>query len=230
MKVISTNVAVRRADPSGRHDYTGIDKQPQPAIELKIPGPHYGDGSGIHGDSIGDHEHHGGADKAVYAFAREELDYWENELGREFRDGYFGENLTTTGLNLQSLLINQQIKIGDALLEVSIPRSPCATFAGWVNEPGFLKSFTDHGDCGAYFRIITPGTITAGDTMEFVGKPGHDVTMGMAFRAKMGDMDLAQYVVKVGCLATVHHEQLKAKLAKYDARQQRPQHQQHQQR
>ncbi|WP_448858612.1 MOSC domain-containing protein [Corynebacterium propinquum] len=221
MKILSTNVAVRRADPSGRHEYTGIDKQPQPTIELEIPGPNYGDGSGIHGDSIGDHQHHGGAEKAVYAFAREELDYWETALHREFRDGFFGENLTTSGINLAELLINQQIKIGDALLEVSIPRSPCATFAGWINAQGFLKSFTDHGDCGAYFRIITPGTIAAGDSMEFVGKPDHDVTMGMAFRAKMGDMELARHVVKIGCLAPVHHEQLCAKVAKYDARQQR---------
>lgn len=221
MKVLSTNVAIRRADPSGRHEYTGIDKQPQPTIALEIPGPNYGDGSGIHGDSIGDHQHHGGAEKAVYAFAREELDYWETELHREFHNGFFGENLTTSGINLAKLLINQQIKIGDALLEVSIPRSPCATFAGWVNEQGFLKSFTDHGDCGAYFRIITPGTIAAGDSMEFVGKPDHDVTMGMAFRAKMGDMELARHVVKIGCLAPVHHEQLRTKVAKYDARQQR---------
>ena len=57
--------------------------------------------------------------------------------------------------------------------------------------------------------------------MEFVGKPDHDVTMGMAFRAKMGDMELARHVVKIGCLAPVHHEQLRAKVAKYDARQQR---------
>lgn len=214
MKVLSTNVAVRRADPSGRHAYTGIDKQPQPAIELKIPGPDYGEGSGVAGDSIGDHQHHGGADKAVYAFAREELDYWENELGREFRDGYFGENLTTTGVDLTTVLINQQIKIGDALLEVSIPRSPCATFSGWIGEKGWLKTFTERGDCGAYLRIISPGRISAGDTMEFVGKPGHDVTMGMAFRAKMGDIELARYVVKVGCLATVHHNQLQEKLEK----------------
>ena len=216
MKVISTNVAVRRADPSRRHTYTGIDKQPQPAIELKIPGPHYGDGSGIIGDSIGDHKHHGGADKAIYAFAREELDYWETELHRDFRNGFFGENLTTSGISLANLLINQQISIGDALLEVSIPRSPCATFAGWINEKGFLKSFTNHGDCGAYLRIITPGTITAGDGMELVGKPDHDVTMGMAFRAKMGDMALARHVVKIGCLTPVHHKQLEAKLTKYD--------------
>lgn len=75
MKVISTNVAVRRPEPHGRHEYTGIDKQPRPFLDLEIPGPNYGDGSGVVGDSIGDHAHHGGAEKAVYAYAREELDY-----------------------------------------------------------------------------------------------------------------------------------------------------------
>ncbi|MDK8846504.1 hypothetical protein QP888_08380 [Corynebacterium sp. MSK297] len=46
----------------------------------------------------------------------------------------------------------------------------------------------------------------------------HDVTMGTAFRAKMGDIDLARHIVTIGCLAPVYHEQLKAKLAKHDAR------------
>lgn len=99
MKVISTNVAVRRPEPHGRHEYTGIDKQPRPFLDLEIPGPNYGDGSGVVGDSIGDHAHHGGAEKAVYAYAREELDYWEGTLNRVLRDGYFGENLTTEGIS-----------------------------------------------------------------------------------------------------------------------------------
>ena len=53
MQVISTNVAVRRPDPSGRHKFSGIDKKPQDFIDLAAPGPHYGDGSGVHGDVLG---------------------------------------------------------------------------------------------------------------------------------------------------------------------------------
>ena len=128
MKVLSTNVAVQHADPSGRYDVTGIDKQPAPFIDVAAPGPSYGDGSGVAGDIIGDSQHHGGADKAVYMYAREELDYWERELGRSLRNGYFGENLTTTGVNVADLLIGQRLQLGDVTLEVSVRRQ---YWAGW---------------------------------------------------------------------------------------------------
>lgn len=156
MQVISTNVAVRRPDPSGRHEFSGIDKQPQDFIDLAAPGPHYGDGSGVRGDIIGDTQHHGGNDKAVYAYSREELDYWQSELSRPLASGGFGENLTTQGIDLSALLINQRVCIGTAVLEVSVPRQPCATFACWLGERGWLKRWTARGDCGTYLRIISP--------------------------------------------------------------------------
>ena len=67
---------------------------PADGIEVFAPGPSYGDGSGVQGDLIGDSAHHGGAQKAVYAFAREQLDHWERVLARPLADGMFGENLT----------------------------------------------------------------------------------------------------------------------------------------
>ena len=168
------------------------------------------------GDSIGDHAHHGGAEKAVYAVAREELDYWEGTLNRVLRDGYFGENLTTEGISWPNMLINQRIQVGECVLEVSIPRTPCATFSGWMDEPGWLKSFTERGDCGSYLRIIEPGRIKPGDEITLIGRPDHDITMGMAFAAKMGDKELARRVVDAGCLAPVHHEQLVKRLQPRD--------------
>ena len=200
MQVISTNVAVRRPDPSGRHEFSGIDKKPQDFIDLAAPGPHYGDGSGVRGDIIGDTKHHGGNDKAVYAYSREELDYWQSELSRPLASGGFGENLTTQGIDLSALLINQRVRIGTAVLEVSVPRQPCATFAGWLGERGWLKRWTARGDCGTYLRIISPGRIRPGDTIELDAPPSHDITMRMAFAAKMGDRALAQRVIDARCL------------------------------
>ena len=216
MKVLSTNVAVQHADPSGRYDVTGIDKQPAPFIDVAAPGPSYGDGSGVAGDIIGDSQHHGGADKAVYMYAREELDYWERELGRSLRNGYFGENLTTTGVNVADLLIGQRLQLGDVTLEVSVPRQPCATFASWMDEPGWLKRWTARGDCGAYLRVIQPGRITAGAAIEPVGRPNHGTTMGEAFRAKMGDLDCARRVVAAECLPPAHHEKLRKRVERAD--------------
>ncbi len=207
-RVVSTNVAVRREDPSGRHDYTGIDKQPRELIDVVKPGPNYGDGSGVVADSIGDQKHHGGADKAIYAFAREELDWWEDQLGRSLPSGSFGENLTTEGIVWKDVLINQRLRIGSTLLEVSVPRQPCATFSGWIGERGWLKTFTQHGEAGAYLRVIEPGQINTGEKIELLDAPAHDITMGMAFAAKMGDKELARRVVEANVLPAIHHEKL----------------------
>ena len=209
MQVVSTNVAVRRPDPSRRHEFSGIDKRPQDFIDLAAPGPHYGDGSGVHGDIIGDTKHHGGNDKAVYAYSREELDYWQSELSRPLDSGGFGENLTTQGIDLSALLINQRVRIGTAVLEVSVPRQPCATFAGWLGERGWLKRWTARGDCGTYLRIISPGRIRPGDAIELDNPPSHDITMRMAFAAKMGDRALARRVIDAGCLPAHQQKSLR---------------------
>ena len=138
-RVRSTNVA--RPKPAGGRAkrLTGIDKQPVAQIEVFEPGPSYGDGGGVVGDLVGDSAHHGGAQKAVYAYGRAELDHWQDELGRELRDGEFGENLTIDGLDLEvDLRLNQRLRFvpavraaqrpeDDVLLEVSVPRTPCST-------------------------------------------------------------------------------------------------------
>lgn len=207
-RVISTNIAVPRDNAAGTYSRTGIDKQPAESISVFAPGPHYGDGSGVKGDFVGDDQHHGGAHKAVYAFSREELDFWQQELGRTLNDGSFGENLTTSGLDLGSLVINQRVRIGTAVLEVSVPRTPCATFAAWLAEKGWVKKFTNRGDCGAYFRIVNLGTITPEDEIFLEEAPEHGVTMAEAFAVKMGSKDNLEKVVNAHCLPGHHHEQL----------------------
>lgn len=208
--VVSTNVAFRRDDPSGRHAYTGIDKRPEAYLDVEKPLSD--SASGVAGDSIGDHEHHGGADKAVYAFAREELDWWEDRLQRELPSGHFGENLTTRDVVWKDVLINQRVRVGGALLEVSVPRTPCATFSGWMGEKGWLKTFTQRGDAGAYLRVLEPGRIHCDAPLTFEPAPDHGITMGMAFAAKMGDKVAARAVVDAGVLPPQHHDKLAARL------------------
>lgn len=204
--VLSTNLAHPRPAPGRAQRPTGIDKRPAPSLEVFAPGPSYGDGSGVVGDLVGDSAHHGGAQKAVYAYAREELDFWAGELGREFPNGFFGENLTTRGIDLEALLINQQVRIGAALLEVSVPRSPCRTFAAWLGVPRWVKRFAEHGRCGSYFRVVVPGRISAGDAIEPLAAPDHGITMADSFAAAMGDQDQRRRVVEAHCLPEMYHQ------------------------
>lgn len=208
----STNLARPRPDPGGADRVSGIDKGPVASISVFAPGPDYGDGSGVAGDVVGDSQHHGGADKAVYAYAREELDYWAGRLDKTLLDGQFGENLTTEGITWADVQINQRFRVGEALLEVSVPRTPCRTFAGWVGEPGWMKTFIARGDAGAYLRVVEPGVIRAGDLLEPVSDPGHGITMGQAAAAKLGDKELTRRVVEANVLPPLLHDRLAARL------------------
>lgn len=134
---------------------------------------------------------HGGDEQAVYAYAREELDYWEEVLGRELSAGTFGENLTTAGVDISGALIGERWKIGDdVVLQVTCPRIPCSTFRGWINESGWLKTFTTAAIPGAYLRVITPGYVSGGDPLAVVHRPDHDVTIATVFRALTMEPDL----------------------------------------
>ena len=128
--------------------------------------------------------HHGGADQAVYAYAREDLDTWGRVLGRTLPDGVFGENLTTTGIDLTGALIGERWRVGaGVVLEVSCPRIPCGTFQGWLRRDGWIKEFTQAARPGAYLRVIAAGEIAAGDAISVVHRPDHDVTIAVTFRA-----------------------------------------------
>jgi MOSC domain-containing protein YiiM len=144
-------------------------------------------------------EHHGGNDQAVYAMAREDLDEWERELGRTLADGAFGENLTTQGLDVSGALIGERWRIGpEVVLEITSGRIPCRTFQGHMEEKGWVKRFTQRGAPGAYLRVITPGEIRAGDAVEIVHRPGHDVTVALQFRAVTTERTLLPRLLAAG--------------------------------
>jgi MOSC domain-containing protein YiiM len=181
--VLSVNIG--RAVMSTAKDVgmTGIDKRPvSDAVQIRDPGASAL--SGLAGDTICDTANHGGRDQAVYAYAREDLDTWEGELGRPLGNGMFGENLTTLDLDVTGALIGERWRVGDlCTLEVSCPRIPCRTFAAWLQERGWERRFTLRALPGAYLRVLTPGAVRAGDPIQVVVRPDHDVSIGLMFRA-----------------------------------------------
>jgi MOSC domain-containing protein YiiM len=222
MKLLTVNVGrpktVEHTDAPG--GATGIDKKPADgAVRVMDPGPKGEGASGVAGDTVCDLRHHGGTDQAVYAFAREDLDFWERELGRPLANGAFGENLTTSGLDVSGARIGERWRIGGELvLEVTSGRVPCRTFASWLGEKGWVKRFTQQGVPGAYLRVIEPGEIRAGDAIEIVHRPDHEVTVELSFRADTTERTLLPQVLAAG--DALHPEQLKDAreyVAKYGA-------------
>lgn len=187
---------------------TGIDKRPVDGpVRVAAPGPKGSGASGLAGDAVCDLRHHGGDDQAVYAVAREDLDDWERELGRTLANGAFGENLTTSGLDVSGALIGERWRIGPrVVLEVTSGRIPCRTFQGHLGERGWVKRFTRKGAPGAYLRVIEAGEIRAGDPVEIVHRPDHDVTVAVQFRSETTDRELLPRVLAAG--AALHPESL----------------------
>jgi len=211
--VLTVNTAAAPINLGRRR--SGIDKRPSDEpLSVRAPGPRKGGlGSGVVGDSVCDRKHHGGDDQAVYAYGREDLDRWERELDRELTNGIFGENLTTSGVDVTACLIGERWSVGDdgLLLEVTSPRTPCQTFVKRLEIPGWIKTFTAAGQPGAYFRVIEPGTVRAGDGIEVVSKPDHTVTLGIVFRALMGERELWPALTVADALP----EKIKEQVAKH---------------
>ena len=185
--VLSVNLARVRPNPDKRGvALTGIDKvRASERVLVRAPGTKRdGLGSGLVGDTIGDHRHHGGDTQAVYAYAREDLDHWESVLGRTLPCGVFGENLTTTGLDVNGAVIGERWRIGDELeLAVTVPRIPCGTFRAWIAQRGWLQTFTRAAIPGTYLSVVSPGQVRAGDPITVVHRPAHGVTVAQVFRA-----------------------------------------------
>jgi len=181
-RVRSVNVGRPRpiAVRGGRPLMSAIGKEPA-AGRLRVAG------DSVEGDAQADLRVHGGPDKAVYAYAAEDAAWWEAALDRELAPGAFGENLTVEGIDVTGARIGERWRAGTAELEVSQPRMPCAKLGIRFGDPGMVRRFAEAGRPGAYLRVIAPGDVAAGDAVEVVSRPAHDVTVAMVSRAILFD-------------------------------------------
>ncbi|MFQ1000802.1 MOSC domain-containing protein [Modestobacter sp. SSW1-42] len=164
--------------PDRRPNRSGIDKKPVAGRVAVHP-------LGLDGDVQVNRKHHGGEGQAVYAYAQADADFWSAELGRELPPGRFGENLRTSGIDLDAAVIGERWQVGTALLEVTAWRTPCANFARFWGVPDLVKRFAAHGATGAYLRVLETGELGAGDAVEVVSRPDHGITVATAFRIVM---------------------------------------------
>ena len=183
MRLRSVNVAVdlHQGEPwTGTEGRTGIDKRPV-AQRVRVFDDH------VEGDRVIDRKHHGGEFKAVYAYASEDAEWWEQRIGRALAPGAFGENLTTEALRISDALIGEQWRVGTAVLQVTEPRIACRVFAGFWDRPNLIKEFSDAGRSGTYLKIVVEGELGAGDVIDIVYRPACNVTVGMLNAARLND-------------------------------------------
>lgn len=202
MHLISVNLgratAVEYTD--GEDGLTGHGKLPAPGpVRVSAPGPKGIGASGVEGDDVCNLRHHGGDHQAVYAYAREDLDWWGRELDRELPGGIFAENFTTSGVDVNGALLGERWRVGpDLVLEVTSARIPCRTFQGALGERAWVKRFTQEARPGAYLRVIEEGSVSPGDAVEVLHRPDHEVTVEFWFRALTTERALLPRLLAAG--------------------------------
>jgi len=150
----------------------GIPKRAIPSGELTA--------AGIAGDAWR-FPFHGGVRKAILLVTIEGIDQL---VARGFLlfAGALGENLTTQGLDRRALRLRQRLQVGDAVIELTTIRTPCATLDvyGTGIQAAMYDARVQKGDhdsplwglSGFYASVVEPGMVRPGDAITtFAGVP-----------------------------------------------------------
>lgn len=195
--IVSVNVGrPRDVEWAGRTKRTAI-------VKTAVDGPVEVRTLGIDGDEVADTKYHGGTYQAVYAFAREDLDLWSTRVGVPLPDGQFGENLTTTGIDVNESLVGEQWLIGTTVLEVADVRTPCLVFQRYLglldlDSRRWIKRFTEDARPGPYLKVVQAGRLAAGDEITVVHRPDHDITVSLMFKALTTERCLLPRLLEIG--------------------------------
>ncbi len=176
MELISVNIGQERSIENGKASgKTGIYKLP-------VTTPVQITSLGIPGDVISDTKNHGGPDQAVYVYGALDYAWWSNELGQEVTPGTFGDNLTISGLESAALSIGDTLQMGEVVLQVTSPRTPCKTLAARMGDPDFIKRFREAERPGLYCRVLQEGRVQAGLPVSLDRYGGKTVSVLEMFR------------------------------------------------
>lgn len=159
MKIVSVNIGSLKPLKLGRRiAQTGHYKDPVGSARVEF--------LGVLGDAIGNAKHHGGPDQAVYIYSAEDYRWWEQHLGKQLGHGTFGENLTISDFAGRPPRIGDIWHCGDARLQITAPRIPCATLAARMGDARFSKEFARVNRGGAYARVLRGGLLEAGQSVQ----------------------------------------------------------------
>lgn len=172
-RVISVNVGLpRRVDWRGEKVRTAIWKSP-------VRGRVMARRLNLEGDGQADLQGHGGENRAMLVYQIESYQYWQKLLGLQLSEfGWFGENLTVSGLADADVCIGDRFRIGETVVEVTQPRVTCYRLGIRTGKTEMPSLLVQHGRPGFYLRVLEEGTIGENDPIQLIadGKSQMSVT------------------------------------------------------
>jgi MOSC domain-containing protein YiiM len=161
MRIISLNVGLPSAQRyEGRRVITARAKKPVHRAVLRF--------GTFDGDRQADQGNHGGFEKAVCVYPFDHYPYWSRQLGRDLKPGAFSKNLTVFGAIETEVCVGDVFQIGEATVQVSQPRMPCAKLAGKNESKMLPKLIANVGYTGFYMRVLSEGLVAAGDSFDLL--------------------------------------------------------------
>jgi MOSC domain-containing protein YiiM len=215
MKLLSVNVALpREVEINGRPVLTGIYKEP---VANRV----WLGKLTLAGDGQADLTVHGGEHQAAYAYPSEHYAHWKSVLDREALPfGTFGENFTVSGLLEDGVCVGDILAIGEAKVQVTLPRLPCFKFGHKIGQPAIIKEFLQSGRSGFYLRVLQEGEVGAGDELAVLERDPSGITIRAVLglqRLGEGDAELLRTALQIPSLAPLLRRDLEARLAKETA-------------
>ena len=128
--------------------------------------------TGLAGDEQGDVVHHGGPEKALLCYGRAHYAAWRAE-GLDLPEGALFENLTVEGLTESEVCLGDVWDVDGVRLQVTQSRRPCWKLSSRWGVPDLARRVQSTGRTGWYLRVLTPGTLQAGQVMRLLERnPG----------------------------------------------------------
>jgi MOSC domain-containing protein YiiM len=205
MRLLSLQVGRPRTHPIPDADDPVRDVFTSAIHKQPVAGPVRLSALGLEGDQVADTRAHGGLDQAVLAYAAAHYPLWRAEWGRpEVPFGGFGENLTVGGADEDTVCLGDRWAIGNAVLEVTKPRSPCNRLAWYQRREDLISRVRATGRSGWYLRVVTEGVLEAGAAIELVARPHPELAVrraALAMTNRHQDRDEAMLLVHCPALA-----------------------------
>lgn len=151
---------------------TAIEKSP-------VTGAVFLSRTGLEGDQCADPKYHGGAERALHHYPLEHYRYWRSCYGEQFGIGApgMGENISTLGMTEDTVCLGDRFQWGQAVIEVSQPRSPCFKLnRRWAVE-NFSVEMQANSRCGWLYRVIQEGNVSADDPLVLVDRVAEPLTV-----------------------------------------------------
>jgi len=163
LEVVSVNLSTQK----------GTIKRPAERITI--------DSGGVQGDA-----HAGPWHRQVSLLSQESIDRFAGEMGRAIAPGEFAENITVRGLDSGSVAVLDRIRFGDAELEVTQIGKQC--------HGSGCAIFQQVGRCvmpaeGIFTRVMSGGTLAAGDRGEHVPRAFRIQILTLSDRAAAGQYE-----------------------------------------